>query len=598
MRTGETQRFPNRVTAFSAGTPANYRLRPIKYLPDPRGRGGYLVTAKLDGTGFELTPARPPSIPEVGAIPDASPLSPDAVFLTESYTEGTKADATLTVGFGGGLAGYIDAAIGESIGSISERSTILGFYGVGTAASYALDLVVSFSEDAIQDLNQVSINGVNYGVGVEIQQGGLFLKRVINAPLNLSTATVTVNYRFGTKWYFNDGVGDAFDAGIWEKTDIGDGTLAYHKLTTLGLVHRDIVGPPTEPPNRPGQGAVDNLGRLWLAAGEWIYNHLSATGTAAAFVNAQYVAHPATRPDILADGGEGGFTWLRNGGQTGFAQYQGTSGSSYTENLLWNGIGGVWDYIAEHVHVAGAAHDLAVHYRDGSVFLGGFSSRDAALAELSLRIVDTEFEVNTWIYGNNHSGTGGLHVIETFNGGSTVRSDNFTWVGPYATVDNVAQYTEQHFHGMLVDELVAGAGIEIVEDAADKTLTIAATGAPPTPGAFMLPAPTTDTITLSNGSFAATNVDKPAAGAVLINVAADNDYAASVIVPVSLLDTVNAGVDTGVVALGTNALAYPIGNNRRLYVGYVTGGVILLGTNNGDVAGTASVEITLLPVAP
>ena len=340
---------------------------------------------------------------------------------------------------------------------------------------------MSFSEDAITNLNLVSIADTNYMVGFPIQQNGLFLKRVINAPTGLSAADVEINYRLGTQWYYTDEMGDVFDAGIWEKTDIGDGTLDYHKLTTLGLVHRDIVGPPTEPPTRPGQGAVDDLGRLWLAAGEWIYNHLSATGTASPFTNAQYVAHPATRPDILADGGDGGFTWLRNGGQTGFAQYQGTSGGDYTENLLWNGVGGIWSYIAEHVHTAGAAHDLAVHYRDNSVFLGGFSSRAAAVSELALRITDAEFVANTYIYGDNRSNVGGLHVINSFTGGSTVRSDNFTWNGPHATTHNVAQYFEQHSYLFTKDELVAGAGISITADDSDQTLTIAATGTP-TPG--------------------------------------------------------------------------------------------------------------------
>ena len=105
VRDGETQRYPNRVTAYTPGTPANYRLVPVRYLPDPSGKGGFIVTAKQDGTGFELSPVRPSSIPEVGTIPDATATSPDAVFLTESYTEGAKSDATLTVGFGGGLAG-------------------------------------------------------------------------------------------------------------------------------------------------------------------------------------------------------------------------------------------------------------------------------------------------------------------------------------------------------------------------------------------------------------------------------------------------------------------------------------------------------------
>ena len=113
VRDGETQRYPNRVTAFTPGAPADYRLVPIRYLPDPSGKGGFELTVEAGGTGYALTPPRPPSIPEVGQIPDALAGGSDAVFLTEGYTEGTKSDATITVGFGGGLAGYVDAAIGR-----------------------------------------------------------------------------------------------------------------------------------------------------------------------------------------------------------------------------------------------------------------------------------------------------------------------------------------------------------------------------------------------------------------------------------------------------------------------------------------------------
>ena len=110
-------------------------------------------------------------------------------------------------------------------------------------------------------------------------------------------------------------------------------------------------------------------------------------------------------------------------------------------------------------------------------------------------------------------------------------------------------------------------------------------------------APVTGQITLANGTFAETNVNRPATGSVLINVRCTNRYAASVTVPMTHLDTVDAGVAGGTISLTTNVLAYPLGNNRRLYVGYVAGnGRILLGVNNADAAGGAATEITILPV--
>ena len=98
------------------------------------------------------------------------------------------------------------------------------------------------------------------------------------------------------------------------------------------------------------------------------------------------------------------------------------------------------------------------------------------MSELALRITDAEFVANTYIYGDNRSNVGGLHVINSFTGGSTVRSDNFTWNGPHATTDNVAQYVEQHSYLFTKDELVAGTGISITPNDADQTLTISASG--------------------------------------------------------------------------------------------------------------------------
>ena len=141
------------------------------------------------------------------------------------------------------------------------------------------------------------------------------------------------------------------------------------------------------------------------------------------------------------------------------------------------------------------------------------------MSELALRITDAEFVANTYIYGDNRSNVGGLHVINSFTGGSTVRSDNFTWNGPHATTATVAQYFEQHSYLFTKDELVAGAGISITPNDSDQTLTIAATGAP-SPGGNdrrLFKAAMTDK-TLAISSTALTYAEVMQLAAVQVNV--------------------------------------------------------------------------------
>ena len=161
---------------------------------------------------------------------------------------------------------------------------------------------------------------------------------------------------------------------------------------------------------------------------------------------------------------------------TGFSQWQGAG--NYTENLLWRE---VWNYLAEHV-LTGTDATQAERYRDHALFTGSFHALTPALRVVDIFLAGDPFAMDTYFWGDNQVGSGGLRTITALNPGTIERSDNFFWNGPFTTLRDVQDYVEDVFHGMLGDELVAGTGIEIIEDASDKTWTINATGgAPPTP---------------------------------------------------------------------------------------------------------------------
>ena len=290
-------------------------------------------------------------------------------------------------------------------------------------------------------------------------QGGLWNRRVINAPV-VAAAALTFEYNTkltGDIWYKTDGTGIVYRQGGYEKADVGTGTLAFHKYSIAGAIHSMGAGDPVSRPTTVLGTYTDRLGRFYTVGGDPRLITTDPTGTSIPFVHASYVPHPADRQDIYDEGGDGGFSWLRNGGFNGFRQWQGDN-INYTENLIFFEC---WNYLAEHTAALKAAH-----YRDNGIFLGGNAGRTQALRELQLRITAAEFELDTVIYGDNRIGHGGLHLITSFVEGVVTESlDELFYRGPHATIDDV--------HTIVEDALAALQTVEVhitqasYDDAAD-----------------------------------------------------------------------------------------------------------------------------------
>ena len=472
------------MTSFTAGSSASWRLvavgyvDPTRLLPDPTDHEGDIVEVRADGTGYDLVrPLQPDDIiPHVGrikAMPTAA--DPDLVFLTESYSEGARSDATLTVGFDGALSGYSDVQTGLGFGLFDAASPIARLFGIGTASSYNVETLSSFSKSWVNDVASIWIAGDTYTLGVAFREGSLWSRRIQGFPSGLSAATLSVNVRMlDNDWYFTTGIGNVYGQGLYEKIDLDDDGLLYDALTSLGFVHVDGVGPPTQPPTRPVQGYGNDLGQLWISGGTFAYHTVDPTGSESAFTHALYVSDPVTRTQIFDEAGDGGFSWIIAGGVTGFVQWQGAG--NYVENLLWRE---VWNYIAEHVYGpgSGANHQTAVRYRDHAFFAGGFHTLTPALRVIDIFLGGDPFAPDTYFWGKNVvSPADGLRVVDTLVPGDVERSDNFFWNGPFQTLRDVQDYVEDHHYGMIKDVLVAGANVTITADDADQTLTIAAGG--------------------------------------------------------------------------------------------------------------------------
>ena len=426
-----------------------------------------------------------------------------------------------------------------------------------------------------------------------------------------------------------------FPQGLYEKIDLGDDGLVYDALTSLGFIHVDGVGPPTSPPTRPVQGYGNDLGQLWISGGTFAYHTIDPGGTDSAFTHDLYVSDPATRTQIFDEVGDGGFSWLIGGGVTGFVQWQGAG--NYVENLLWRE---VWNYIAEHVHSGtGAAHQLAVRYRDHALFAGGFASLTPALRVVDIFLGGDPFTVDTFFWGDRTIGPhDGLRVVDTLVPGDVVRSDNFFWNGPMQTNRDVQDYVEDHLYGMVKDILVAGANVTIDDDDDDETLTLAAAVAPgtgdgvvnavtldvtgqeltvtlgrtiagvvegtvtlpaatPGPGAFVWPAPTklaAVTIGVNTAVAVGYQIGAVTDNTLMLQIMGNNGDTGYTVLPIIWLPVSEAG---DALNTSTASISVPIRHNRKMYLARDAANMLVGAVNNSDVGTSYDFWITEIPSA-
>ena len=430
------------------------RSQPIqlRLLPDPTGHSGDGLEVNSGGEwGFARFPTANDFIPHVGRIPlTVTAQDPDLVFLSHPYTIGNRSDATVTVGVDGSFVGYLhEGIVGVPVGSVDKVSPMVELRGFGSAGDYELDSVYAFNNGWLGDQQSIFIGAMQYQLGVLLREGGLWFRRILNAPTGLSAATLAVNFlNIEGAWYFTDGA-ELIEAGLWEVLVGEEGVLLYERLAAVSLTHSDEVGAPISPPTSLPAFHTDSLGRLWVGGSEIVINHTDPTGTDSAFLHPKYVSDPSTRSEILTTAGDGGFSWLINGGYSGFVQFVGTTPADYREGLIWHDI---WNYMSEHVYPpdpGGPDHDRAQRYEDDGVFLGGLDSLDAALTEVSLRITDIgDFAADTFFWGDRTEPDDGLRVIDTFTLGEVTRITRYFWRGPSVVTADIASWINDH--GLLV----------------------------------------------------------------------------------------------------------------------------------------------------
>ena len=274
---GRRDRFSQRTpppTSIRHGRRSRVAARPRSWRSPtrraPTSRATRLVVNSAGDAVEFVAPAAPShQIVNVGRLPDPTVAgSPDLVYLTHDYTEGTKQDMTLTVGFEGSQAGYSDGAyLQDAFGSVNEASPINALFGAGDATSYSLQSVVSFNLNWLEEFTHIEIGGTEYPLNPAFLSLGAYERRIQGNPTGLSAATLTINFmRADGTWYFTDGGDLVHEAGLYEK--VGN-PPAYHDLAPIEDTHRTGSGNfacgTADPPTAGGQVCIDSDGALWVA---------------------------------------------------------------------------------------------------------------------------------------------------------------------------------------------------------------------------------------------------------------------------------------------------------------------------------------------
>lgn len=410
--------------------------RPEVPTPAATNRGDVLGVDNNGEYRLEDPPIPARLIPYVGQLPTVTDDSPDLVFLSSPYTEGARADATITVGFSttDTEAGYGDGTFFTGgLGSIDKASPLGELTGDGEATSYSLDEIRSANEGWINEFNRIVVEGTEYNLGPTRTTGGIFSRDILQFPRGLSLATVSVNFiRPDDSYYWTDGATASHAPGLYQKV-FG----AYQHLGAIA--HIDGTRPPVDPPTMAAQMYVDDNGDFWIS-GDLVTTTTTdpSIDTFGSFVNTYYLA--TALPSQLSANGE--FTRYGSGG-TLFAQYQ---DGSLVNDVSWFDI---WTYIAS-IDDTGFNRNL----RDNSTFLGFFATLQDA-AEARQRETD---DTRVYFYAPTTDATV-IYEITAFTRGETLTTDQLFWNGPFISEADIGQYqtykgvfsgTETYHYGDIV----------------------------------------------------------------------------------------------------------------------------------------------------
>ena len=204
--------------------------------------------------------------------------------------------------------------------------------------------------------------------------GTVWVKRIVAYPTGLSIANLSLNFeRADGSFYFNDSANDSLlNAGLYQLTDDGMGNPVYDEIPVRSVTHRDSVGAPSVQPTRAGVIDIDDLGRMYAAAGQVHRTITPPTGTTEPIPNSelgpQHVDNVSGFADLADRGGLGG--WFAQSSPFNFIQIQGL-GPPLNIDLVatWHD---VYTWIVANV----TGGDTAANrfWRDDSTILGLFDT--------------------------------------------------------------------------------------------------------------------------------------------------------------------------------------------------------------------------------
>ena len=375
--------------------------------------------------------------PRVAALPDHTlAASPPFVYLDHSVSEGLREDANLTIGESAGFYGYSN--LPPKFGSINKPSPVAQLVGQATANS--ITEVWSTNAAWLGQFTHVVLGGVEYALGVTFQSGPWFIRNITAAPTGITALTLNLNFKKADGAYFFQGVGriTLFNEGWYEKLDSG-----YSRIASTGYLHTSGQGGPIGKPTFEGQRFVNEFGQMWVAGGERARVTTDAAGTSVLLVHDEYNREAATYQQNFDRSGDGGFSWIPVIQAIGnFYQFVGTSIGDIDETRTWSE---VWTYIAG---LSGGNTAANRRLRDHSVFLGGFSTIEGALHELSQRVTQASYDAGSTDYYFGQTGgvqaDRGVREITTYTAAVTIITNDLFWNGPWLNENDVVALIEAH----------------------------------------------------------------------------------------------------------------------------------------------------------
>ena len=176
-----------------------------------------MVTGGLLADAINVHATSGHSVLQVSRLPDTE--TDAIVYLTHDYLEGSRDDATLTVGelestYEGWSSGRLFGAVGSTNRDMGCVIAVIGVHLSGP--TYILNQVWSQNRACLANVDGVKIGSTTY-TNIALRSSlGDWVLTVSSAP-TLSSATVDVNLRFsdGT-WKYNAGSGTTYTAGMYE----------------------------------------------------------------------------------------------------------------------------------------------------------------------------------------------------------------------------------------------------------------------------------------------------------------------------------------------------------------------------------------------